>query len=305
MKRVFTAIIILSLSAVLFACGTKEKNADTTAAPVSERTDVPGLPTASEIPSGDPSSEQTDSGVIPTPGVTDVHVTGFPETEAPESEEPTLQITECNTFAPADTSAPKPTETPAKTSVPVPSPSVIPIRKEQKITDLPDYYFDFTIDGEELMYFTRASNMHVDFDYAGIILRGSSSSNDPHIYLTEQYIRRIKINPAVYRYVAMRLKSNRTDMNFELRFGTESADNLNACVSVPYADTKDWQTIVFKFEDAKSLTSVTLNGSALTQYRFDFFDGSAQINSGDQIILESMAFFKTRAEAEAYAGLYK
>lgn len=196
-----------------------------------------------------------------------------------------------------------PTEIP--TEVPALRPYASPIE------NLPEYYYDFTFDGSDSVFAGGELECVLDFEPDGLSLTCIDGTSDPYVQFSMAYTEDDAIDPTEYKYIAIRVKTTIYDGANEIRFGTES-DN-RAWSMIPYRDvqkTGDWQTFVYSFIDANYTTpGVTLDGSGLSCLRFDPIDGKGNggnrdLTSDDMILIESVAFFKTIEEAQAYSGLY-
>lgn len=214
---------------------------------------------------------------------------------------------------PTDTPADNPTEVPTEapqepTEVPTEIPPARPYATA--VENLPEYYYDLTVDGSDSIFIGGEWECRLEFENDGVRMISFDGTVGPWINIGMAYSGEDAINPVEYNYIALRVKTSMYDGANEIRFGTES-DN-RAWSMIPFTDvqkTEDWQTFVYSFKDALYMTEgVTLDGSGLTILRYDSFGatnyGSRELSADDWVLIESIAFFKTEEEAKAYTGLY-
>ncbi len=206
--------------------------------------------------------------------------------------------------AAATKTAADPTQVP---SDPTEAPEETPAKTDggpKLIEKLPAYYFDFTENGWDAEGIGFTNSINLESVINGIEMTFEEDCYDPYFNLTIPYD---DIDPVAYNYMALRVKVTRSDLEGQIRFGTVSDNRLWSMIPVTYVASAEWQTVIVEFANALLTSENTLDGSALTMFRFDPFDDEhspGAITSDDMCILESIGFFETYEEAEAFAGIY-
>ena len=168
-----------------------------------------------------------------------------------------------------------------------------------------DYLMDFVNPDNAASVFIGAHNVSVENaeDSVKFVFwdTGDGNCDDPYISIR---LPSSAIDCEKYPYLAMLVKTNKSDIRGEWRFKTTKTDSGFPCQAINYQNRSEWQLMVCKLTDlstvyyAPNYTPYTGNYTELRLDMFDNFKGNIPANT--EYYIKALAFYKTAEEAAGF-----
>jgi len=169
----------------------------------------------------------------------------------------------------------------------------------------PDYLVDLVDPDNVGSCFIGGHNVSAEVveGSAKLIFQDNAGGNcdDPYITLR---LPSSEIDCEQYPYLAMLVKTNKSNIRGELRFRTTETGNEFPCQAIRYAASEDWQLVVCNLTNLSTVyyapNNVPYTGT-YTELRLDMFDNNlGKIPADTQYYVKAVAFYKTAEDAATF-----